>query len=147
MRPFWIHQLAEYLIGVALVAQGLQEPDPVVPAVAGIVVISNVAIAKGPLGAFGWVGRSIHRWLDLVVMVGIAAAALQPWWSVPNTARMVMLVMLVPLGFLWFYTDWAERSGRRERRSEQAGVKSEDVGRSAGRMAGNAFNAIKKKTQ
>ena len=27
MRPFWIHQLVEYLIGVALVAQGLQSPN------------------------------------------------------------------------------------------------------------------------
>ncbi len=147
MRPFWIHQLAEYLIGVALVAQGLQEKDPVVPAVAGVVVIANVAIVRGPLGAFRWVGRRAHRWLDLAVMVGIGVAAVQPWVPVPSSGRLVMIVMLVPLGFLWFYTDWAERPGRKERRVERASVKSEDVGRSAGRMAGNAFNAIKKKTQ
>lgn len=145
MRPFWIHQLAEYLIGVALIAQGLQEKDPVVPAVAGIVVMLNVAVVRGPLGAFKWVGRRVHRWLDLVVMIGILAAALQPWFTVPAGGRLIMLVMLVPLGFLWFYTDWAERRGRKERRVEQASVKSEDVGRSAGRMAANAFNAVKKK--
>ena len=39
MRPFWIHQLVEYLIGLALVAQGLQEQDPTVPAVAGMLVV------------------------------------------------------------------------------------------------------------
>lgn len=147
MRPFWIHQLSEYLIGVALIAQGLQERDPVVPAVAGVAVMLNVAIVRGPLGAFKWVGRSLHRWLDVVVMVGILVAAVQPWFAVPAGGRLIMLVMLVPLGFLWFYTDWAERRSRKERRVERASVKSEDVGRSAGRMAGNAFKAIKKKAQ
>ena len=53
MRPFWIHQLAEYLIGVALVAQGLQEKDPLVPAVAGVLVIVNASVVRGPLGAQG----------------------------------------------------------------------------------------------
>lgn len=147
MRPFWIHQLSEYLIGIALVAQGLQERNPLVPAVAGLAVIANVAIVRGPLGAFKWVGRVTHRWLDLIVMIGILVAAVQPWFEVPSGGRLIMLVMLVPLGFLWFYTDWAERRSRRQRRVERGSVKSEDVGRSAGRMAGNAFKTIKRKTQ
>ncbi|MEJ7800352.1 MAG: hypothetical protein WKF60_07530 [Ilumatobacter sp.] len=147
MRPFWIHQLSEYLIGMALVAQGLQERDPLVPAIAGMAVIFNVAIVRGPLGAFKWVGRTLHRWLDLLVMVGILVAALQPWFTVPSGGRLIMLVMLVPLGFLWFYTDWAERVSRRERRAERAGVQGDAVGRSAGRLAGNAFKAIKKRSQ
>lgn len=147
MRPFWIHQLSEYLIGIALVAQGLQEQDPLVPALAGIAVMANVAIVRGPLGAFKWVGRSLHRWLDIVVMLGILVAAVQPWFEVPAGGRLIMIVMLVPLGFLWFYTDWAERRSRKERRVDRASVKSEDVGRSAGRMAGNAFKAIKKKSE
>ena len=147
MRPFWIHQLCEYLIGVALVAQGLQEQDPVVPAIAGIAVLVNAAMVRGPLGAFKWVGRRLHRWLDLVVITGIFIAAVQPWFTVPPGGRLIMLVMLVPLGFLWFYTDWAERQGRQQRRVDRASVKSEDVGRSAGRMAGNAFKSIKKKAQ
>jgi len=146
MRPFWIHQLAEYLIGVALVAQGLQDPDPLVPAVAGIVVILNAAIVRGPLGAFRWVGRRTHKWLDLVVIGAILLGALQPWVTAGSGGRLIMLVILVPLGFLWFYTDWAERPQRKDRRRAQ-GVSGEAVGRSAGRMAGNAFNAIKKKTQ
>ncbi len=116
------------------------------PAVAGIAVLANAAIARGPLGAFKWVGRGLHRWLDLVVMIGILAVAVQPWFEVPAGGRLIMLVMLVPLGFLWFYTDWAERPSRKQRRVERASVKSEDVGRSAGRMAGNAVKAIKKKT-
>ena len=144
MRPFWIHQLSEYLIGVALVAQALQEKHPLVPALAGIAVLGNVAIVRGPLGAFKWVGRGLHRWLDLVVMVGILLAAVQPWFEVPAGGRLIMLVMLVPLGFLWFYTDWAERRSRKERRVERAGVRSEDVGRSAGRLAARAYRDAKR---
>jgi hypothetical protein len=147
MRPFWIHQLTEYLIGIALIAQGLQERDPLVPAIAGVAVLGNASIAHGPLGAFKWVGRGLHRWFDLAVMAGILVAALQPWFEVPTGGRATMLLMLVPLGFLWFYTDWAERRSRKERRVDRASVKSEDIGRSAGRMAGNAFKAIKKKAQ
>jgi len=147
MRPFWIHQLAEYLIGVALIAQGLQEKDPVVPAIAGVAVLLNAAIVRGPLGAFKWVGRRTHRWLDLVLIVSILFAALQPWMTVPPGGRLIMLVMLVPLGFLWFYTDWAERPDRKERRLARADVKGDAVGRSVGRFAGNAYNTIKKKTQ
>lgn len=151
MRPFWVHQLAEYLIGLALVAQGMQDPEPLVPAVAGAVVMLNAAIVRGPLGAFRLVGRRVHRWIDLVVMVGILVAALQPWLAVEASGRLVMLVMLVPLGFLWFYTDWAERADRRQRRADRAGPTSEQLGRSAGRVVGNAWvagkRAVKKRSE
>ncbi|NNE10620.1 MAG: hypothetical protein HKN41_00050, partial [Ilumatobacter sp.] len=80
------------------------------------------------------------------LMIAILAAAVQPWIEVPPGGRLIMLVMLVPLGFLWFYTDWAERPSRKQRRLDNAGVRGEDVGRSAGRMAGNAYKAIKKRS-
>jgi hypothetical protein len=144
MRPFWIHQFVEYLIGVALVFQGFQDPEPLVPALAGLLVIGNAAIARGPLGAFRFVGRRTHRVLDVVVMAAIAVGALQPWIDVEVTGRAVMLIVLVPLGFLWFYTDWAERPERSARRADRAGATSEELGRSAGRVAGNAFLAGKR---
>jgi hypothetical protein len=151
MRPFWIHQLAEYLIGLALVAQGMQDPEPLVPAVAGGLVMVNVAIVRGPLGAFRFIGRRVHRWLDVVVMLAIVVGALQPWVAVEASGRLIMLVMLVPLGFLWWYTDWAERPDRRRRRADRAGPRSDDLGRSAGRMAGNAWvagkRAVKKRSE
>ena len=141
MRPFWVHQAAEYLIGLALVAQGLQDTEPVVPAVAGVIVFLNAAVARGPLSAFRGIGRRWHRWLDLAVMVAILAAAVQPWIDVTSAGRVVLLVILAPLGFLWFYTDWAERPARRDRRAAQAGPTSASVGRAAGRAAGTAYSA------
>jgi hypothetical protein len=147
MRPFWIHQLAEYLIGVALVAQGMQDPEPLVPSLAGVLVMVNASIVRAPLGAFRLVGRGVHRWLDAVVILAIAFGAVQPWVTVDVGGRLIMLVMLVPLGFLWFYTDWAERIARKDRRAAQAGQRGDQIGRSAGRMAGNAYKAIKKRSE
>jgi hypothetical protein len=143
MRPFWIHQAAEYLIGIALVAQGLQDPKPVVPSVVGTLVILNAAVVKGPLGAFKWFGRGMHKWLDLGLMGVLVVAALQPWVEVAATGRVILLVMVLPLGFLWFYTDWAERPARKERRQATAGPTGEKIGRSAGRIAGNSYVAAK----
>ena len=151
MRPFWVHQLAEYLIGISLVAQGMQDIEPLVPTVAGAVVMVNAALVRGPLGAFKLVGRRLHRWLDIAVMLIIPAGALQPWIAVEVSGRLIMGVILVPLGFLWSYTDWAERKERKERRVAPAGSTGDAVGRSAGRLAANAYlagkNAVKKRSQ
>jgi len=147
MRPFWIHQLAEYLIGVALIATGMQSPDPVVPSFAGVLVICNAAVVRGPVGAFRLVGRSLHRWLDVVVMVLLLGAAVQPWVEIDTTSRATMLLVLLPLGFLWSCPGWAERQGRTARRVERASDTSEAIGRSAGRLAGNLASSIKKRSE
>ncbi len=150
MRPFWIHQIAEYLIGVALIAQGFQDPEPLVPAVCGIIVVLNVSVVHGPLGAFRLVSRGVHKWMDLALMILLAVAALQPWIAVDISGRITILAVILPLGFLWFYTDWAERKQRSERRKERGAQSREDLGRTAGRMAGGAYvagkRAIKKRT-
>jgi hypothetical protein len=143
MRPFWIHQLAEYLIGIALVSQGLSDPQPLVPTFAGALVVVNAAIVTGPLGAFKMIGRSVHRWMDVAVMIVLAVGALQPWFDVSSAGRAVMLLILIPLGFLWFYTDWAERASRRQRRAAAAGPTGEQVGKVAGRLAGSAYSSAK----
>jgi hypothetical protein len=143
MRPFWIHQTAEYLIGLALVATAIQDPEPVVPAVVGTLVILNAAVVRGPLGAFKWFGRAVHKWIDLALMIVILLVAVQPFADVPTTGRGMMLLTLVPYAFMWFYTDWAERPARKERRAEAAGDTGERIGRSAGRIVGNSYIAAK----
>ena len=151
IRPFWLHQLVEYIVGVAVLAQGMQDPEPVIPSLAGILIILNAAAVRGPMGAFKFIGRRVHRWLDVGVGALLALAALQPWAPIEFTGRVMLLGVLVPLGFSWFYTDWHERPGRRARRVEAAGQRSGDVGRSAGRLAGNAYvagkRAIKKRSE
>jgi hypothetical protein len=144
MRPFWIHQLVEYIIGLALIAQGMQDPEPLVPASAGVLVLVNAAAVRGPMGAFKFIGRRVHRWLDLLVGAVVVVGALQPWIDVEVTGRAIMLVMLLPLGFLWFYTDWEERPGRRQRRAERVTGTGDHLGRTAGRLAGTAYGAGRK---
>jgi hypothetical protein len=153
-RPFWLHQLTEYVIGFALIVFGFQDPDPAVPAVAGIVVLVNAAIVRGPVGAFKLVGRKLHRVLDLLVMAALIGGAVQPWVDASALGRLVLIALVVPYAFLWWYTDWEERAGRKARRQAAAvssGNKSEDRGRTAGRTAANAYlagkRAIKKRSE
>jgi hypothetical protein len=139
-RPFWIHQLAEYVIGLVLVSSGLQAPDPIVPCIVGGLVMVNAAVVAGPLGAFELVPRRRHAVLDVVLVGVIVGAAVQQWWSIDNATRLIMLGAAVVLGVVTFYTDFAERRERRDRRAAAAAA-GERVGRSAGRLAGNAVTA------
>lgn len=151
LRPFWMHQFVEYIVGVAVLVQGLQDPQPIIPSLAGVLIIVNAAAVRGPLGAFKLIGRRVHRWIDPVVAVAIVVAALQPWVSVEFTGRAILLIVLLPLGFLWYYTDWEERAGRKARRRSQAGDTGADFGGRAGRLAGNAWvagkRAVKKRSE
>lgn len=145
-RPFWLHQLVEYIIGLILVAQGLQGPEPLVPAVVGGVVLLNAAVAIGPLGAFRLVGRRLHRVLDLVAIGIVVAASVQPWVDVDVGTRAIMIAIAFVYGFVWFYSDFAEKQERKQRRAAMAkGDRVEDLGRTAGRFAGNAVTAWRRR--
>jgi hypothetical protein len=144
-RPFWLHQLVEYMIGLILVATGLQGPEPLVPAVVGGVVLLNAAVAIGPLGAFRLVGRRLHRVVDLVVIAFVVVAAVQPWVDVDVGTRAIMIGIALVYGFVWFYSDFAEKQARRQRRAAATGDRGEDLGRTAGRLAGNAVTAWRRR--
>jgi hypothetical protein len=139
-RPFWVHQLAEYVIALALISLGLQAPDPLVPCVVGGLILLNAAMTAGPLGAFALVPRRVHAGADVVLVGVVVAAAVQPWWSVDNATRAMMIGVAVVLGFVAFYTDFAERRERAARRAAAA-ERGERMGRSAGRLAGSAVSA------
>lgn len=151
LRPFWVHQLVEYVVGLALIVQGMQDAEPVLPTLAGVLIMVNAAAVRGPLGAFKLIGRRLHRWLDLPVAAAIVVAAVQPWVAIEFTGRAILLIVLLPLGFLWYYTDWEERAGRKARRRSQAGDTGADFGGRAGRLAGNAWvagkRAVKKRSE
>ncbi len=143
-RPFWMHQIVEYLIGLVLIGLAVQLPNPAVPAVLGLVVIINAAITKGAAGAFNLVGRKAHRALDVVVMVLLVAMAVQPWISSDTTGRIVLPAIAFVLFFIWANTDFGERSERRARRSAQSADSSEELGRRAGRIVGQGVNAARR---
>jgi hypothetical protein len=151
-RPFWVHQLVEYLLGIGLISAAIQMPQPAVPAVLGLVIILNAAIAEGAAGAFRWAGKRAHRQLDIVVMLLLVAGAVQPWISIDNTSRLLLGGVASVLWFVWFHTDFTEKVSRAERRastgpkadSDSARPTSEDIGRGAGRVVGGGVNSLKR---
>lgn len=142
-RPFWMHQVAEYLLGGVLVAQGLQSPTPVLPAVAGGLIMVNAAIVSGPLAAFRVVSRSFHRMLDLVVITFVLVAGLQPVIHVEAGARLVLVAIAVVMAFIWWQTNFAEKVRRRDPISAADG-RSNEVGRLAGRAIGDGVNVVRR---
>jgi hypothetical protein len=114
-RPFWLHQLVEYILGVTLVSQALQSPTPAVPAIAGAAMLVNAAVARGPLSAFRLVGRRVHRTLDLVVMALTAGLAVQPWVGIDPGARIILLGIGAVHAFVWWQSDLSEPAARASR--------------------------------
>jgi hypothetical protein len=113
--------------------------------VVGGVVLLNAAVAIGPLGAFRLVGHRLHRVLDLVAIGVVVAAAVQPWVDVDVGTRAIMIAIAVVYGFVWFYSDFAEKQARQKRRVAATGDRGEDLGRTAGRLAGNAVTAWRRR--
>lgn len=111
-RPFWMHQLVEYILGGALVASGLQSPEPLVPAVVGGVVLLFAASTKGAMSAFRLLDRRLHRWLDPVLVLVQIAAALQPWVSVDNATRAIMVAIAVVHAVVWLGSSFTEKPTR-----------------------------------
>lgn len=144
MRPFWMHQFVEYIIGAVFVSVGFGSSTPAVPAFLGAIVMVNAAIASGPAAAFQLLHRRVHRILDLVVIGLVAVAVVQPWLDVDANARLIIALLGVVLAFVWWNTDFASKGQRRERRRRTPTPDAEAVGRSAGRSAAETYLAAKR---
>jgi hypothetical protein len=139
-RPFWLHQVAEYLIGVVLVAAGVQSPSPVVPAVLGGLVLVNAAIVDGPVSAFDAVPRRVHRWIDVALIAGIAVAAVLPMLDIDVGTRVLLLLVAGVLTSVWWFSSFEARR-RRTPATTGSGNRADDIGRSAGRAVGRGVNS------
>jgi hypothetical protein len=149
-----MHQLAEYILGGALVASGLQSQTPIVPSVVGGLIMLNAAITKGALAAFQGIPRRVHRQLDLVVIAITFIAALQPWWNVESGARFIMIAIGVVHLVVWTQSSFKERvkTPKAAPAAEPgaaatggaSGDRSTDLGRTAGRLVGGGFNAVRR---
>lgn len=107
-RPFWIHQLAQYALGLVLISQGLQMRHPVALALAGVVVLVNAAVVRGPLAAFNALSRPTHRITDLFVILGLVLIGVQPLWSLEISTRVVLVSVAVVMALLWRWTDYRD---------------------------------------
>jgi hypothetical protein len=153
-RPFWMHQVVEYIIGVGLLAQALQAPKPALPAIGGGLVLVNAAVTHGPLGAFKLLDRQTHRVGDVVVVVLMVAMGVLGGSSVDSSGRVLLIGGAALLGFVTLRTDYTERS-RSGARAAGAAVgpaaaggsasRGEDIGRFAGRMTGAAVRTWRRR--
>ncbi len=144
LRPFWLHQIVEYIIGIAMISVAIQSLTPAVPAFLGVVVLVNPAFTRGPAGAFRLYDRGLHRWIDLVVIGLVVVGAAQPFVSVESGTRILMALLAVVLGFVWWHTDFATRPERKERRAATARPSSEEIGRSAGRSVAKGITGARR---
>lgn len=144
-RPFWMHQLVEYILGGALVASGLQSRTPVVPAVLGGIIMLHSAITRGALAAFRVIDRRVHRSLDPVVIGLCVVGALQPWLSVDNGTRVIIIGIAAVHLVVFFGSSFQERVKTPKQAPSAKGTdRSTDIGRTAGRVVGSGVNAVRK---
>jgi len=143
-RPFWMHQLVEYVLGIVLIAQGLQSPTPAVPAIAGGLVVLNAAIVRGPLSAFRVLSRRQHRIADIAVVASVLVLAVQPAVDVDPTVRIVMAAIAGVMVFVWFQSNFTEKQRRGRAPITAEGGRSTEVGRLAGRAVGDGINAARR---
>ena len=141
-RPFWMHQVVEYILGGALVASGLQSPTPLVPSVLGGIVMLHAAITVGPAGAFRLLRRRLHRVIDVLVIALELLAGVQPWINLASTTRIIVVGIAVVHLFVWWQTSYAERT--KSVRVSAEGGRSTEVWRIAGRLVGNGVNAVRR---
>ena len=141
-RPFWMHQLVEYILGGSMVAAGLQSPTPVVPAVIGVVIMLHAAVTVAPLGAFRVISRKVHRVVDIAVIGVEIGAGAQPWLNLDSATRFLMIGIAVVHLFVWWNTNFAMRVKSPSVSAE--GGRSTEIGRIAGRLVGNGVNAVRR---
>jgi hypothetical protein len=154
LRPFWLHQSAEYLVGLVIVAMGLQSIEPAVPTVAGGIVVLNAALVDGPLGAFRLFSRRAHRIVDVFVISGLALVAVLPFLDVDSATRVIVGGGAAVLAVVWWNSAFERRRPRAARAdgppagsTAQPVDRSEAFGRGAGRLAGGIAKAVRDRTR
>ncbi len=149
-RPFWMHQLVEYILGGALVASGLQSPYPVMPTVLGGVIMLHAAMTKGALAAFNVIPRQIHRVIDPVIIVLIVLSALRPWVEIDDGTRVIVFGIAAVHLVVWLSSSFTEKPKKQVKQKRAPGApvtpaaavdpddRSVVVGQKAGRMAASS---------
>lgn len=169
-RPFWMHQLVEYLLGGGLVASGVQSTTPLVPTVVGGLLLLYAACTKSPVAAFRLLSRRMHRIGDPVVVAIEVLAAVQPWVEVDGSGRAAIGAIAFVHLVVWWQSTYTERVPRAERRAAArrivssgtstatvprrdaatvdapSGDRATDVGRSMGRAVARGIVAARRRS-
>ena len=145
-RSFWLHQLAEYIVGGAMLASGLQSPQPLVPAIVGSLILLNTAIVDAPFGAFRLVGRRLHRILDYIVLGLAVVACAAPGMDVAT--RLVQILIVIVFAVVVWRTDYSALKPKvKQPISATPEGKADEIGRFAGHTAGTWASKIRDKSR
>jgi hypothetical protein len=146
-RPFWMHQLVEYILGGMLVASGLQSHTPIVPSVLGGAILLNAAVTKGALSAFRGYGRRMHSIIDPVIIMAAFIMVVQPWISIANPTRLVIIAVAMVHLVVYLGSSFVERQKAPKAppvASSGPADRSTEIGRTAGRVVGSGVNTVRK---
>lgn len=113
-RGFWLHQFVEYGIAAGLIMLAAQTSTPAVPAVVGAAMLLNAACTPGPLGAFRWFSRRVHRLLDWAIIVAALVAAIV-LDGLDQRARLAMISVALVHAIVTLGTNFAGRAPRQGR--------------------------------
>ena len=90
--PFEVHRVAEYVVGLALVALPFSFGARIAPAgLAGVVMVALGATTRGRLGLLRWWSPRLHHVLDVAAVLLLAAMPL-----VPGTGGWLLAAFLEP---------------------------------------------------
>lgn len=145
-RGFWLHQLFEYLIAIACAMVAYQSPTPAPLVVVALSIGINAAVSKGALGAFQWIPKHVHRFIDIALVAMMVVIAIV--MDADALTRVVVLLLAVVLAVLVLGTNFAEKTARSAGSvpaSEMGSERSEEWGRKAGRLAGRVGRAARNK--
>lgn len=139
-RPFWMHQIVEYILGICLVASGTQSPTPVMPSILGGVLLVYAASTRSAVAAFRLLPRRIHRVGDPALVGVILVGALQPWIEVDLGTRFIIGGVAVVYLVVWSQSSYTERVPRSARvaTSADGGAASPNPGGSTGTTSDTA---------
>lgn len=140
-RPFWLHQVVDYILGILVMAQATKADAPLVPLVIGLLMLINAACVNGPLAAYRGLSRPGHRIADLVLWVAIVAVAIAGL-GVAGGIRVTLLVVAVIWAVVILNTNFAAPVPRQKLPPQQ---RSEAVGRVAGRAVAGGVNAWRRR--
>jgi hypothetical protein len=107
--PFWLHQLVELLLGILLLVEGARTGQHTVVLVSlGGVLLLLALCSDGALGAWTWIGRRVHRVLDLVVA---AVLAVSPLLFGLDHVLAIVILEVAAAAMLWLAlrTEWRRR--------------------------------------
>src|SRR6478752_9962173 len=115
--PFWIHQLVELLLGGLLLVEGARTGEHTVVLVTlGGLLLLLALCSDGALAAWPWIGRRLHRVLDLVAA---AVLALSPLALGLDHALPIVILEVAAAAMVWLAlrTEWRTPVKRSRTRS------------------------------